>query len=134
MDADIVVFPEPVRYFYEKRMDTGTVYLLGDTGREGVYKIGVTRGDVTERIRKLQTGNSGEIYMVMKYETDSPFLMESMLHRRYCGENVRNEWFSLSDEDVVEFRKTCGDIQAVIDSLRTNSWHVMNGAKKRKPR
>lgn len=115
-------------------MEGGTVYLLGDTGREGIYKIGVTRGDVADRIRSLQTGNSGEIYMVMKYETDNPFLMENMLHRRYCGDNVRNEWFVLSDEDVVGFRRTCGEIQAVMDSLRANSWHAANGVKKRKRR
>ena len=115
-------------------MEGGTVYLLGDTGREGIYKIGATRGDVADRIRSLQTGNSGEIYMVMKYETDNPFLMENMLHRRYCGDNVRNEWFVLSDEDVVGFRRTCGEIQAVMDSLRANSWHAANGVKKRKRR
>ena len=42
----------------------GCVYLLGDWDKENRYKIGVTRGDVDKRIKKLQTGNSGEIYLI----------------------------------------------------------------------
>ena len=42
----------------------GYVYLLGDFDKEGAYKIGVTRGTIERRIKKLQTGNSGEIYIV----------------------------------------------------------------------
>ena len=42
----------------------GFIYLLGDWNKEGVYKIGVTTGKIENRIKKLQTGNSGEIYIV----------------------------------------------------------------------
>ena len=79
----------------------GSVYLLGDTKQEGIYKIGVTRGDINKRIKKLQTGNSSEIYLVSYYETEHPFLMEKMLHNKYINDNVLNEWFALKDEDVI---------------------------------
>ena len=46
----------------------GSVYLLGDSEKEGIFKIGVTRGDIQKRIKKLQTGNAGEIYLVSYYE------------------------------------------------------------------
>ena len=36
----------------------GYVYLLGDFEKEGAYKIGVTRGTIERRIKKLQTGNN----------------------------------------------------------------------------
>ena len=55
-----------------------TVYLLGDWTRNGVYKIGVTRGDLNKRIKKLQTGNSGEIFVCQKYTTDYPFFIEKI--------------------------------------------------------
>ena len=46
----------------------GFVYLLGDWGKEKTYKIGVTRGKIEKRIKSLQTGNSGEIYIVDYFE------------------------------------------------------------------
>lgn len=98
----------------------GSVYLLGDWEKIGVYKIGVTRGDVNKRIKKLQTGNSGEIYLVSHYETDFPFLMEKMLHDKFFSKNVRNEWFELSDEDAVAFKKYCEEISEIIEALKDN--------------
>ena len=98
----------------------GTVYLLGDWDKEGRYKIGVTRGKVENRIKKLQTGNSGEIYLVSKYETEHPFLMEKMLHTRFGVDRVLNEWFELKDEDVLKFVEHCEDVERIINSLKDN--------------
>ena len=53
----------------------GYVYLLGDFEKEGSYKIGVTRGTIEHRIKKLQTGNSGEIYIVDYFQTEHPFFI-----------------------------------------------------------
>ena len=47
----------------------GYVYVLGDFTKANIYKIGVTRGNVEKRIKKLQTGNSGEIFLCMKHLT-----------------------------------------------------------------
>lgn len=98
----------------------GSVYLLGDWEKENIYKIGVTRGDIGKRIKKLQTGNSGEIYLISHFETDHPFIMEKMLHLKYFGEKVLNEWFELSFEDVIHFRDTCKEIQETINALKDN--------------
>lgn len=98
----------------------GSVYLLGDWDKEGRYKIGVTRGDVEKRIKKLQTGNSGEIYLVSKYETEHPFLMEKMLHTRFGIDRVLNEWFELKNEDVLNFINHCKDVERIINSLKDN--------------
>ena len=98
----------------------GSVYLLGDTEQEGIYKIGVTRGDINKRIKKLQTGNSSEIYLVSYYETEHPFLMEKMLHNKYFNDKVLNEWFALKDEEVINFKKSCEEFQDIITSLKDN--------------
>ena len=98
----------------------GTVYLLGDWEKENYYKIGVTRGDIDKRIKKLQTGNGGEIYLVSKYETEHPFLMEKMLHMRFNNERVMNEWFSLDNDTVIHFTDHCKDVELTIEALKDN--------------
>lgn len=108
----------------------GSVYLLGDSEKEGFFKIGVTRGDIEKRIKKLQTGNGGKIYLVSYYETEHPFLMEKMLHTKFFVDNVLNEWFSLTTEDVVNFKKYCDEIQKNIDALKDNYFFQKKYGKK----
>lgn len=108
----------------------GSVYLLGDSEREGIYKIGVTRGDIQKRIKKLQTGNSGEIYLVSHYETEHPFLMEKMLHTKFLRDKVLNEWFSLTTEEIVGFKEICEEIQKNIDALQDNYFFQKKYGKK----
>ena len=96
----------------------GYVYLLGN-GNES-FKIGVTRGSIEKRIKKLQTGNSDEIYMLDYFETDNPFLMEKMLHTKYAGKKIMNEWFNLNSEDIAEFKDICEELQKNIDALKDN--------------
>ena len=108
----------------------GSVYLLGDYEKDGVYKIGVTRGDINKRIKKLQTGNSGEIFLVSYYETEHPFLLEKMLHGKYFSNKVLNEWFELSVEEVQSFKKSCEEFQLSIDALQDNYYFQKKYGKK----
>lgn len=85
----------------------GYVYLLGDFGKEGVFKIGVTRGTIERRIKKLQTGNSGEIYIVDYFQTEHPFFIEKWLHIHYGGRKVLNEWFELDISEMTKFKEIC---------------------------
>ena len=54
----------------------GYVYLLGDSEKDKIYKIGVTRGSLYNRLKKLQTGNSGELFLIKSYKTDYCFLLK----------------------------------------------------------
>ena len=108
----------------------GSVYLLGDSEKEGIFKIGVTRGDIQKRIKKLQTGNAGEIYLVAYYETEYPFLMEKMLHTKFFDGKVLNEWFSLTTEERVRFKESCEEIQKTIDALKDNYFFKKKYGKK----
>ena len=58
----------------------GYVYLLCDLDRERTYKIGVTRGDINKRIKKLQTGNAGEIHLVNYHKSEKPFFIEKCMN------------------------------------------------------
>lgn len=101
----------------------GVVYLLGDSLKEGFYKIGVTRGAIEKRIKKLQTGNAGEIYLVNSFETNHPFILEKMLHNRYFGKQAMGEWYELCDDDVINFAKICESLQTNIDILIENNFY-----------
>ena len=60
------------------------VYLIGENGNEGSYKIGSTRSkDIRKRLKQLQTGNSNSLFIKSFFETDYPFKVEKMLHARY---------------------------------------------------
>lgn len=98
----------------------GYVYLLSDLGKEKTYKIGVTRGDIEKRIKKLQTGNSGEIHMVRYYQTEIPFFIEKHLHFKYNRENIRNEWFELEDNEIFMFKQHCEEIEEIYNSMKDN--------------
>jgi hypothetical protein len=96
------------------------VYLLGDSGQDNTFKIGVTRGSVEKRIRQLQTGNGEEIYLVNFYETDYPFFIERLMHNKFYPKQKRNEWFNLDVEDVVKFRDHCKAFEDTASSLKDN--------------
>ena len=96
------------------------VYLVGDSEKENYYKIGVTRGKIENRIKKLQTGNAGDIFVVSTYETNFPFIMEMMLHNKYAESNIINEWFYLEKEEVDKFTSICDKIQENINALEDN--------------
>ena len=85
----------------------GYVYWLGDFEKEGIFKIGVTRGTIERRIKKLQTGNSGEIYIVDYFQTEHPFFIERWMHTKYLGKKVMNEWFELTLDDIKDFKNNC---------------------------
>lgn len=97
------------------------VYLLGEFTDDGEKcKIGVTRGKLENRMKKLQTGNPNEIYLISYYETDYPFDVERWMHMRYSSVNVKNEWFNIPLEDRSRFREICGEYDRSIRLVKEN--------------
>jgi hypothetical protein len=102
----------------------GHVYLIGEIRNEGRYKIGSTRAkDVNKRLKQLQTGNSEELYIKDSFETEHPFKLEKMLHNRFKNNNIINEWFELSEDDVKGFKGICEECSKVIESLKDNPFY-----------
>lgn len=96
------------------------VYLLGDAGQDNAFKIGITRNDVQKRIKQLQTGNGEEIYLINTHETNFPFFVERLLHKKLYPKQKRNEWFYLDVDDIVNFKKYCEEIEQTAESLKDN--------------
>lgn len=93
-------------------MASGYVYLLCDANSD-LYKIGVTRGSIENRLKKLQTGNGNEIHVVSYFKCSNPFRIEKVLHRYFKPQNALNEWFSLASDDVLNFKKICEKYEKV---------------------
>lgn len=98
--------------------DRGFVYLLCDGEK---FKIGMTRQkDINKRIKELQTGNPNEIWLHTYYETDFPLKIEKMLHFRHKMSNIKNEWFDMTVQEVLGFKKECQECEEILDTLKDN--------------
>lgn len=101
----------------------GYVYLICDPAND-TYKIGVTRNINSNRIKKLQTGNSTELHIVKTYKCDYPFRMEKMLHLHFQSKHELNEWYNLNIDDITHFSETCEIINKRINSLLDNPFFI----------
>lgn len=105
---------------------SGYVYLLCDSSKDNAYKIGATRGKIENRIKKLQTGNSGEIFLCKYYETEYPFFIENFLHKSLKYKQILNEWFELNNEDVNNFINECSKVEEMIKVMKDNPFFPKN--------
>lgn len=103
----------------------GYVYLIYDENNN-VYKIGVTRKSNETRVKKMQTGNPTQLRVLLMYECEYPFRLETMLHNIYKNKNVLNEWFELTDEEVINFKDTCDKVNSQIYALKNNPFFSKN--------
>ena len=105
------------------KLKSGYVYLICDNANT-LYKIGITTGSIEKRIKKLQTGNATELFLTDYHYTKHPYMVETMLHNHFKNKNVLNEWFELTCEDVVNFKKTCDTMEQRIEILKDNPFFM----------
>lgn len=104
-----------------KKSTNGYIYLIGESDKPNSYKIGLTRSkDIEKRKKKLQTGNSNQLFIKHTFFSNNVTKLEKMLHFHYKNNNIMNEWFEISDEEVSKFPSVCKKYQNVIDSLKEN--------------
>jgi hypothetical protein len=90
-----------------------TIYLIECINEydEPLYKIGHTKNNPLKRLQQLQTGNAHKLKMVGEYSTRYGTKLEKTLHRHFSHLNINNEWFKLTFDEVVDFKKTCENIE-----------------------
>ena len=103
----------------------GCVYLIADENNQ-VYKIGASRKSALKRMKQLQTGNANELKVVTKYYCNYPYRLESILHNRFSHKKVLNEWYSLSIDEVLNFEKTCQEVDNIIEVMKDNIFFAKN--------
>ena len=99
----------------------GYVYLICDPIKD-YFKIGVTTGSIEKRMKKLQTGNGAEMFVLKYHKTEHPFKIEKLLHNHFSTKRVLNEWFALDIKDVANFDQICDKMEGIIDCLKDNYW------------
>jgi len=105
----------------------GYVYLVVEWDKiekdNNPVKIGVTTGSIEKRIKKLQTGNSSELYVLKYFKSIKPFTLEKMLHLHYFKYKGIGEWFNLTDEEVMKFENICKEKEEIIKILKENEYY-----------
>lgn len=92
------------------------VYLIKSL-EDGYYKIGFSKNP-SNRILTLQTGNSSELKLIEVYKSEFAHKIEKSLQNRYAHLKKEGEWFNLSVENEVSFKKECQQIEENIKFLK----------------
>lgn len=86
-------------------MKVGKIYVLGMRQRPDISKIGMTTGDVDDRVGALQTGNPDEIYAHTVFTLHDTRLSDVKDAERFCHQlladyRMKGEWFNIAPEDA----------------------------------
>jgi hypothetical protein len=104
-----------------------TVYLiLAEINGNKLYKIGYTKRSVEERIKEFKTGNASEFYLIDSFTSQWGTKIESNLHRRYISKKVSGEWFNLTEEDLVDFKKNCEILHNNFKVISENNTYILD--------
>jgi hypothetical protein len=82
-------------------VEIGVVYLM-KSGR--FFKIGHTNA-VGRREREIALQLPQKIKVIHEIRTDDPLGIEDYWHRRFAARRANGEWFDLTADDVVTFRR-----------------------------
>jgi hypothetical protein len=77
------------------------MYDPADPGRDfGLVKVGITDGDVADRIAQLQTGNPHELRCVAHFESPYARAVEHFVHRAHAADMHHLEWLRCRRHEV----------------------------------
>jgi hypothetical protein len=67
-----------------------------------LVKIGITQGDVLDRVSALQTGNPYDLVHFDSFETPWPREVEHFMHRTHATEMIKPEWLRCGRDDLCD--------------------------------
>lgn len=101
----------------------GWVYLLAEMGDNLRYKIGITKNPVEKRVKQLRTGNSDDIMIIHRYNSENYKKVERMLHVKFKPDRLHLEWFEMTDEQVLSFMEEAKKADETINLLKSNPFY-----------
>ena len=100
----------------------GTLYILALEDPSGgrvppFYKIGVTTGPLSNRVRSLQTGNPFRIIVTHQVKMDGCEVVEKTLHEMFSKNRRILEWFSLTNRELEEAIEKAHELKNEFEDL-----------------
>lgn len=105
----------------------GFVYLILEINADGSverYKIGISKSNPEKRLKQLSTGNSNTMKLLAIYESEYYKKIEQVLHKKFKNNQTEsnNEWFNLTNDEVILFVKNCIDAEDIIKFMTENNY------------
>ena len=107
-----------------------SVYLICSESLDGnrIYKIGITKRDIENRLKEFRTGNCSNLYLVDLYKSEWASKIESQLHKIFMAKRISGEWFNLDANDLVLFKEKCNLIHSNLELISTqNTYYLERG-------
>jgi len=93
------------------------IYLI-QQNNTNLYKIGITKKDINERIKELQTGNANQLVTIHEFATKFGYKLERAIHCYFNSKKFSSEWFELSNEDINNFLNICSNLENNLKVLK----------------
>lgn len=103
------------------------VYLISsEINGKVLYKIGITKRNIEDRIKEFKTGSASEFRIVDSFSSKWARKIEAGLHRAFRQKRISGEWFDLCDGDLSSFRERCETMHAGLDSIEKNNTYYID--------
>ena len=106
------------------------IYLISaEMNGDIVYKIGITKRTVDERIKDFKTGNVSNFFPLKVFKTDKyAHTIEKRLHDTFRDKRIDmdREWFMLEDEDINEFLPLCERFYQTFKALEEGNTYLQD--------
>ena len=98
----------------KSRSQSDTLYMMKSADH---IKIGITN-DVDKRISSIRTSTPFEVELIgsWKFCENSVYRIEQFIHKQYASENIKLEWFKLTDAQVEEIKNSLNS-STIVDDL-----------------
>jgi len=107
------------------------IYLISsDTNGKKLYKIGITKRSITERMKEFKTGNAADLSIVDSFVSKWARKIEANFHRSLKTKKVSGEWFDLDEEDILTFKSKCLKLHENFELIESsNTYYIDRGGR-----
>jgi len=107
------------------------IYLISsNTNGKTLYKIGITKRSIPERIREFKTGNASELLIVDSFVSKWARKIEATFHRALKAKKISGEWFDLDEEDILTFKSKCMTLHENFEVIEScNTYYIDRGGR-----
>lgn len=106
------------------------VYLISsDIEGNVLYKIGMTRRDVNERLKEFKTGNASNMEIIDVFKSKWASKIENYLHKYFYKKNIGGEWFKLDKEDINSFQEICLKLHNNFETIMNSNTYLKDNNK-----